>query len=138
MYGSQGSPDEDALEANVCDQLPLVADPESSVETVDRGSVEEMASVCTLVTPNFNSRARLHSIPTSRLVFVVYLLLALAAFGVLICVDLRSLWAIFAPVTVAVVLFAAFVYRNYREGRLGWADSLLARFDGCCEADQDS
>lgn len=134
-YGSDRSPDEDALEANSCEQVPLMADEQSSVEEVDRGSVEEMASVCTFVRPNFAFRARLRDIPSSRQVIVVFLMLVLVVFSVCICVNTKGALGIFAPVSVAVVLFGAFLYRNYREGRLQFADSALAWLDSCC-ADQ--
>ena len=134
-YGSHSSPNEDALEANDCEQIPLSADPESSVEEVDRGSVEEMASICTLVRPNFEFRARMRDIPLSQLLFIGYLLLALVVFSVCICVNMQSAWGIFAPIAVSVVLFGAFLYRNHREGRMHFADSVLAWLDSCC-ADQ--
>lgn len=134
-YGSHSSPDEDALEANDCEQLPLTADQESSVEEVDRGSVEEMASVCTFVRPNFEFRARLRDIPFSQRLFMVYLMLVLVVFSACICVNTEAAWGIFAPVAVAVVLFGAFLYRNHREGRMHFADSVLAWLDSCC-ADQ--
>ena len=134
IYGSHRSPNEDALEANDCEQLLLTSDPEDSVE-VDRASVEEMASVCTLVTPNFQFRSRIRDIPKYQLCFVGYLLLALVVFSVSICVNTQSAWGIFAPPVVAVVLLGALLYRNYREGRMHFADSLLAWLDSCC-ADQ--
>ncbi|KAL9981366.1 hypothetical protein ACROYT_G010060 [Oculina patagonica] len=131
-YGSHGSPNEDALEAEDCEHLPLTGDPESSVEEVDRGSVEEMASVCTLVRPNFEFRARLRDIPLYQLLFIAYLLVVLVVFSVCICVNTQSAWGMFAPITVAAVLFGAVLYRNYREGRMHFADPVLAWLDSCC------
>ena len=125
-YGSFRSPNEDALEANDCEQVPLMADEESSVEDVDRGSVEEMASICTFVVPNFEFRARLHDIPFYQRGFIFLLMLALVVFSVCICVNTESALGIFAPISVAVVLFGAFLYRNYREGRLQFANSVLS------------
>lgn len=133
-YGSHSSPDEDALEANDCEHLPLTADQESSVEEVDRGSVEEMASVCTFVRPNFEFRARLRDIPFSQRLFMVYLMLVLVVFSVCICVNTEAAWGIFAPIAVAVVLFGAFLYRNHREGRMHFASGL--HFASSCCADQ--
>ena len=133
-YGSLGSPDEDALEANDCEQLPLTSDPEDSVE-VDRASEEELASVCTLVRPNFEFRTRIRDIPNYQLVFIGYLLLALVVFSVCICLNTQSAWGIFAPFVVAAVLFGALLYRNHREGQMHFADSLLAWLGSCC-ADQ--
>ena len=130
-YGSHSSPNEDALEANDCEEFPLIGDSEGSAE-VDRASVEEMASICTLVRPNFQFRDRIRDIPNYQLCFVGYLLLALVVFSVCICVNTQSAWGIFAPVVVAVVLFGALLYRNHREGRVHFADSLLAWFDSCC------
>ena len=117
-YGSHGSPNEDALEAEDCEPLLLSGDPESSIEEVDRGSEEEMASVSTLVRPNFEFRARFRYIPPCQLLCIAYLLLALAAFSVFICVNMQSAWGMLAPISVGVVLFVAFLYRNYREGRI--------------------
>ena len=131
-YGSHGSPNEDALEAEDCEHLLLTGDPESSVEEVDRGSVEEMASVCTEVRPNFEFRARLRDIPLYQRLFIAYLLLALAVFSVCICANTHSAWAVFAPVSVVVVLFGALFYRNHREGQMHFADPLLAWLDSCC------
>ena len=134
-YGSQGSLNEDALEANDCDQIPLMGgDTQDSVE-VDRASEEELASVCTVVRPNFNFRVRIHEIPTYQLFLAGYLLLVLVVFSVCICVNTKAAWGIFAPIVVVVVLFGALLYRNYREGRFHFADSLLAWLDSCC-ADQ--
>ena len=134
-YGSQGSLNEDALEANDCDQIPLMGgDTQDSVE-VDRASEEELASVCTVVRPNFNFRVRIHEIPTCQLFLAGYLLLVLVVFSVCICVNTQAAWGIFAPIVVVVVLFGALLYRNYREGRFHFADSLLAWLDSCC-ADQ--
>ena len=107
-YGSHDGSNEDALEAEDGEHLPLTGDPESLIEEVDRGSVEEMASICTLVRPNFEFRARLRKIPRCQLLFIVYQLLALAVFSVCICVNTQSAWGMFAPVAVAVVLFVAF------------------------------
>ena len=125
-YGSFRSPDEDALEANDCEQVPLMADEESSVEDVDRGSAEEMASICTFVVPNFEFRARLRDIPFYQRGFVFLLMLALVVFSVCIFVNTESALGIFAPISVAVFLFGAFLYRNYREGRLQFANSVLS------------
>ena len=116
-YGSLCSLNEDALEANDCDQIPLMGgDTQDSIE-VDRASEEELASVCTVVSPNFNFRVRIHEIPTYQLFLAGYLLLALLVFSVFICVNTKSAWGIFAPIVVVVVLFGALLYRNYREGR---------------------
>ncbi|PFX15997.1 hypothetical protein AWC38_SpisGene19759 [Stylophora pistillata] len=131
-YSNHRSPDEDALEVNDCEQVPLTADEESSVEEVDRGSVDEMASVCTFVGPNFESLARLRDIPSSYRVFLLFLLLAEVVFSVCICVNTKGALGIFAPVSVAVVLFGAFLYRNYREGRLQYVDSAMAWLNSCC------
>ena len=134
-YGSQGSLNEDALEANDCDQILLIGgDTQNSVE-VDRTSERELASVCTVVRPNFNFRVRIHEIPTYQLFLAGYLLLVLVVFSVCICVNTQAAWGIFAPIVVVVVLFGALLYRNYREGRFHFADSLLAWLDSCC-ADQ--
>ena len=134
-YGSQGSLNEDALEANDCDQIPLIGgDTQDSIE-VDRASEEELASVCTVVRPNFNFRVRIHEIPTYQLFLAGYLLLVLVVFSVCICVNMQAAWGIFAPIVVVFVLFGALLYRNYREGRFHFADSLLAWLDSCC-ADQ--
>ena len=134
-YGSQGSLNEDALEANDCDQIPLIGgDTQDSIE-VDRASEEELASVCTVVRPNFNFRVRMHEIPTYQLFLAGYVLLVLVVFSVCICVNTHAAWGIFAPIVVVVVLFGALLYRNYREGRFHFADSLLAWLDSCC-ADQ--
>ena len=131
-YGSHSSPDEDALEANDCEQVPLTGgDPEGSIE-VDRASVEEMASVCTVIRPTLEFRARIRDIPTYQLCFVGYILLVLVVFSVCICINTESAWGIFAPIVVAVVLFGALLYRNHREGRMHFADSLLAWLDSCC------
>ena len=132
-YGSDGSPNEDTLDAEDCEPLPLSGDPESSIEEVDRGSEEEMSSVCTLVKPNFEFRARLRDIPRYQLFFIALLLLGLAAFSVFICFNTQSSWGIFAPILVAVVLFGAFLYRNYREGRMHFADPIIACLNSCCE-----
>ena len=132
-YGSDGSPHEDALDAEDCEPLPLSGDPESSIEEVDRGSEEEMASVCTLVRPNFEFCARLRDIPRYLLLFIAYLLLGLVAFSVCICVDLQSAWGMLAPISVAVVLFVAFLYRNYCEGRMHFADPIIAWLNSCCQ-----
>ena len=132
-YGSHDSPNEDVLEAEDCEPLPLTGDPESSIEEVDRGSEEEMASVCTLVRPNFEFRARLRDIPRYQLILIAYQLLAIAAFSVSICVNTQSAWGIFAPISVAVVLFGAFLYRNYREGRMHFADPIMAWLKSCCK-----
>lgn len=132
-YGSHGIANEDALEAEDCEPLPLTGDPESSIEEVDRGSEEEMASVCTLVRPNFEFRARLRDIPRYQLILIAYQLLAVAAFSVFICVITQSAWGIFAPILVAVVLFGAFLHRNYREGRMHFADPIMAWLDSCCK-----
>lgn len=132
-YGSLGDLNEDALEAEDCDNLPLTDDPEGSIEEVDRGSVEEMASVCTLVRPNFEFRARLRDIPRCQLLCIAYQLLALAVFSVCVCVTTQHAWGMFAPIAVAVVLFGAFLYRNYREGRMHFADPLMACLNSCCE-----
>ena len=132
-YGSHGRPNEDALEAEDCDNVPLIADSESSIEEVDRGSEEEMSSVCTLVIPNFENRARLRDIPTCQLFCIGYQLLALAVFGVCVCVNTQHAWGIFAPITVAVVLFVAFLYRNYREGRMHCAEPVVASLKSCWE-----
>ena len=131
-YGSHDGSNEDALEAEDCEHPPLTGDPESSIEEVDRGSVEEMASVCTLVRPNFEFRARLREIPLYQLFFIVYQLLALAVFSVFICVNTQSAWGMFAPIAVAVVLFGAFLYRNYREGRMHFADAIMDWVNSCC------
>ena len=104
---------------------------DSSIEEVDRGSEEEMASVCTLVRPIFEFRARLREIPPCQLLCVACLLLVLAAFSVCICVNMQSAWGMLAPISVAVVLFVAFLYRNYREGRLHFADSIIAWLNSC-------
>ena len=134
-YGSQSSLNEDALEANDCDQIPLIGgDTQDSIE-VDRASEEELASVCTVFRPNFNFRFRIHEIPTYQLFLAGNLLLALLVFSVCICVNTKSAWGIFAPIVVVVVLFGALLYRNYREGRFHFADSLLAWLESCC-ADQ--
>ena len=134
-YGSLRSLNEDALEANDCDQIPLMSgDTQDSIE-VDRASEEELASVCTVVSPNFNFRVRIHEIPTYQLFLAGYLLLALLVFSVCICVNMNSAWGIFAPIVVVVVLFGALLYRNYREGHFHFADSLLAWLESCC-ADQ--
>ena len=132
-YGSDGSPHEDALDAEDCEPLPLSGDPESSIEEVDRGSEEEMASVCTLVKPKFEFRARLRDIPPCQLFFIAYLILGLVAFSVFICVDTQSAWGMLAPISVAVVLFGAFLYRNYREGRMHFADPIIAWLNRCCK-----
>ena len=132
-YGSHCDLNEDALEAEDCDHQPLTGDTESSVEEVDRGSEEEKASVCTLVRPNFEFRARLRDIPRYQLVFIACMILALVAFTVCICVNTQSAWGIFAPIAVAVVLFGAFLYRNFREGRMHCADSIMAWLKSCCE-----
>lgn len=132
-YGSHGIANEDALEAEDCQPLLLTGDPESSIEEVDRGSEEEMASVCTAVRPNFEFRARLRDIPRYQLILISYQLLAVAAFSVSICVDTQSAWGIFAPILVAVVLFGAFLHRNYREGRTHFADPIIAWLDSCCK-----
>ena len=117
-YGSHSSPDEDTLEANDCEQiLPSGGDSEDS-EEVDRASVEDMAS-------NLKFRSRIRDIPTYQLCFVGYMLLALVAFGVGICVNTESSWGIFAPIVVAVVLFGALLYRNHREGCMRFAYSPL-------------
>ena len=117
-YGRHSSFDEDALEANDCEQiLPSGGDLEGSVE-VDRASVEEMAS-------NLKFCSRIRDIPTYQRCFVSYILLVLVAFGVCICVNTESSWGIFAPIVVAVVLFGALLYRNHREGRMHFAHSLL-------------
>ncbi|XP_066018893.1 uncharacterized protein [Pocillopora verrucosa] len=133
-YGRHRSPDEDAftVEANDCEQVPPMADEGSSVEEVNRESVEEMTSVCTLVGPNFEFRARLRDIPFYQRGFIFLLMLALVVFSVCICVNTESALGIFAPISVAVVLFGAFLYRNYREGRLQFANSVLAWLDRCC------
>ena len=134
-YGSQSSLNEDALEANDCDQIPLIGgDTQNSIE-VDRTSERELASVCTVVSPNFNFRVRLHEIPTYQRCLAGYLLLVLVVFSVCICVNTKAAWGIFAPIVVVVVLFGALLYRNYREGRFHFADSLLAWLESCC-ADQ--
>lgn len=134
-YGSQSFMNEDALEANDCDQIPLVGgDTQDSIE-VDRASEEELASVYTVVRPNFNFRVRIREIPTYQLFLAGYLLLALVVFSVCICVNTQSAWGIFAPIVVAVVLFGALLYRNYRERRFHFADSVVAWLDSCC-ADQ--
>ena len=124
-YGSHSSLSEDALEANDCKEVPLTGDSEGSAE-VDRASVEEMASICTLVRPNFQFRARIRDTPNYQLCFLGYLLFTLVVFSVCVCVNTQSAWGIFAPVVVAVVLFGALLYRNHREGRVHFADSLLA------------
>ncbi|XP_068750237.1 uncharacterized protein [Montipora capricornis] len=67
-YGSTGSSNEEALEANDCEEFLLAGDLEGSVE-VDRASLEEMASICTYVTPTFELRARLRDIPIYQLFF---------------------------------------------------------------------
>ena len=113
--GSHGGLNEDALEAEDCERVPLPGDPESPIEKVDRGSVDEMVSVCTSVRPNFEFRARLRDIPLYQLIFIAYQLLAVAVFSVCICVNMQSAWGMLAPIAVAVVLFGAFLYRNYRE-----------------------
>lgn len=130
-YGSRSSLNEDALQANDCDESPLIGDSEGSTE-VDRASVEEMASICRLVRPNFQFRDRIRDIPNCQLCFVCYLLVALVVFSVCFCVNTHYVWGIFAPVVVAVVLFGALLYRKHREGRVHFADSLLACFDNCC------
>jgi len=132
-YGSHGCLNEDALEAEDCDNLPLTGDPESSIEEVDGGSEEEMASVCTLVRPNFEFRARLRDIPPCKLFCIAYQLLALAVFAVCVCVVTQHAWGIFAPIAVAVVLFGAFLYRNYREGRMHFVDPIVTWLNSCCE-----
>ena len=132
-YGSDGSPHEDALDAEDCEPLLLSGGPESSIEEVDRGSEEEMASVSTLVRPNFEFRARLRDITPCQWFCIAYLLLALAAFSVCICLDLQSAWGMLAPISVAVVLFGAFLYRNYHEGRMHFADPIIAWLNSCCE-----
>ena len=132
-YGSNGGLNEDALEAEDCEQLQLTGDPESSIEEVDRGSEEEMASVCTLVRPDFEFRARLRDIPLYQLLFVAYLLLAVAVFSVFVCVNTQSAWGMVAPISVAVVLFGAFLYRNYRERRMHFADPIMTWLNSCCE-----
>ena len=133
-YGRHRSPDEDAftMEANDCEQVPPMADEGSSVEEVNRESVEEMTSVCTFVGPNFEFCARLRDIPFYQRGFVFLLMLALVVFSVCIRVNTESALGIFAPISVAVVLFGAFLYRNYREGRLQFANSVLAWLDRCC------
>nr|XP_058942085.1 uncharacterized protein LOC131770396 [Pocillopora verrucosa] len=133
-YGRHRSPDEDAftVEANDCEQVPPMADEGSSVEEVNRESVEEMTSVCTFVGPNFEFCARLRDIPFYQRGFIFLLMLALVVFSVCICVNTESALGIFAPISVAVVLFGAFLYRNYREGRLQFANSVLAWLDRCC------
>lgn len=133
-YGSHSNPNEDALEAEDCEHLPMTADPESSVEEVDRGSEEEMASVCTSDRPNFEFRDRLRDIPRYKLLFMAYLFLALVVFSVCICVTTQSppAWGMFAPITVAVVLFGALLHRNCREGRMHYTDSVLAWLESCC------
>ena len=99
---------------------------------MDRASEEELASVCTLVRPNFEFRTRIRDIPNYQLVFIGYLLLALVVFSVCICLNTQSAWGIFAPFVVAAVLFGALLYRNHREGRMHFADSLLAWLGSCC------
>ena len=133
-YGRHRSPDEDAftMEANDCEQVPPMADEGSSVEEVNRESAEEMTSVCTFVGPNFEFCARLRDIPFYQRGFIFLLMLALVIFSVCICVNTESALGIFAPISVAVVLFGAFLYRNYREGRLQFANSVLAWLDRCC------
>ena len=133
-YGSHGSPNEEPLEANDCEEFPLLGDPESSAE-VDRASVEEMAPICTSVRPSLEFRTRIRDIPSYQRFILGYLLLAIVVFSLIVCVNTHSAWGIFAPLVVAVVLFGALLYRNYREGRMHFADSLLAWLDGCC-ADQ--
>lgn len=113
--------------------IGLTGDPESSIEEVDRGSEEEMASVCTLVRPDFEFRARLRDIPLYQLLFVAYLLLAVAVFSVFVCVNTQSAWGMVAPISVAVVLFGAFLYRNYRERRMHFADPIITWLKSCCE-----
>ena len=130
-HGSHGSPNEDALETEDCEPLLLSGDPESSIEEVDRGSEEEMASVCTLVRPNFEFRARLRDIKRCQLLRIACLLLVLAAFSVFICVNMQSAWGMLAPISVTVVLFVALLYRNYREGRIHFADAIIAWLDSC-------
>ena len=132
-YGSHGDLNEDALEAEDCDHLPLTGDPESSIEEVDRGSEEEMPSVCTSVKPNFEFRARLRDIPRYQLFFIAFQLLVVAVFSVSICVDTQSAWGMFAPISVAVVLFCGFFYRNYREGRMHLVDHIMTWLNSCCE-----
>ena len=126
-YGSNGALNEEPLEADDCDESPLIADPEESVE-VDRTSVEEMASVCTHVMQTTNFRARIRDIPGYQLFFAMYLCLAVAVFSVCVCLNTPSHWGIFAPPLIFLVLLCALLYRNHREGRMHFADSLLTIF----------
>ncbi|XP_066018233.1 uncharacterized protein [Pocillopora verrucosa] len=76
--------------------------------------------------PNFEFCARLRDIPFYQLGFIFLLMLALVVFSLCICVNTESALGIFAPISVAGVLFGAFLYRNYRESRLQFANSVLA------------